>query len=98
MTTLARTNIIMDRYLLQTDDVDDQKTVITHVKSGRSITVNCSVNDMNERWFRWQISGQFAQVAFNNLTADEREFIMTGITPTEWEEIFSDDNDHTEDQ
>ncbi len=98
MATLARTNIIMDRYLLQTDDVDDQKTVITHVKSGRSITVNCSVNDMNERWFRWQISGQFAQVAFNNLTADEREFIMTGITPTEWEEIFSDDNDHTEDQ
>ena len=28
---------------------------------------------------------------FPQLTADEREFIMTGITPEEWDELFLDD-------
>jgi hypothetical protein len=28
---------------------------------------------------------------FPQLTADEREFIMTGITPEEWDELFFDD-------
>jgi hypothetical protein len=29
------------------------------------------------------------QNAMPNLSADEREFIMTGITPTEWDEMFN---------
>lgn len=37
----------------------------------------------------WQ-EGVFAQHAFPNLTPDEREFIMTGITPKEWDEAFSE--------
>jgi len=32
--------------------------------------------------------GELIQRAFPNLTADEREFIKTGITPEEWEETF----------
>lgn len=32
--------------------------------------------------------GALIQDAFPNLTADEREFMMTGITPEEWEETF----------
>ena len=28
-----------------------------------------------------------------HLSADEREFIMTGITPNEWEDAFGFDND-----
>ena len=28
---------------------------------------------------------------FPHLTADEREFIITGITPDEWDEMFFDD-------
>ena len=35
----------------------------------------------------WQ-NGELIQRAMPNLTADEREFIMTGITPQEWEETF----------
>ena len=27
-------------------------------------------------------------VAFPHLTSDEREFILTGITPQEWDELF----------
>ena len=40
---------------------------------------------------QWQIdhwkAGELLQNAFPKLTADEREFIKTGITPSEWEEI-----------
>ena len=34
-------------------------------------------------------TGRFTlQNCFPNLTPDEREFIKTGITPEEWEEVF----------
>lgn len=39
----------------------------------------------------WQIaqwkSGELLQNAFPHLNADEREFIKTGITPSEWEDL-----------
>jgi hypothetical protein len=28
-----------------------------------------------------------------NLSADDREFLMTGTTPEEWDEMFGDDED-----
>ena len=33
-------------------------------------------------------SGILIQNAMPNLTADQREFLMTGITGDEWEELF----------
>ncbi len=36
---------------------------------------------------RWE-AGAKAQDIFSNLNADEREFIMTGIAPGEWEEYL----------
>lgn len=38
----------------------------------------------------WE-KGELIQDAMPNLTADEREFIKTGVTPDEWDEIFGDD-------
>jgi len=35
--------------------------------------------------------GVLLQDAFPNLTAEEREFIKTGITPEEWDEYFGKD-------
>jgi hypothetical protein len=37
------------------------------------------------------VSGAFIQDAFPHLSADEREFIKTGITPKEWAEAFGED-------
>ena len=34
--------------------------------------------------------GELIQRAMPNLSADEREFLMTGITPEEWENTFGD--------
>lgn len=33
-------------------------------------------------------NGELAQRAFPNLSRDEREFIMTGVTPAEWDKVF----------
>jgi len=38
----------------------------------------------------WQ-GGALVQDAFSTLTADEREFIKTGITPREWDAAFGED-------
>jgi hypothetical protein len=37
----------------------------------------------------WQ-EGVFAQHAFPNLSPAQREFIMTGITGEEWDEVFGE--------
>ena len=37
--------------------------------------------------------GTAIQDAMPHLTPDEREFIKTGITPKEWEEMFGDAGD-----
>ena len=44
--------------------------------------------DITEDQISSYAAGEYVQVAFSNLSAGEREFIMTGITPKEWEEMF----------
>lgn len=36
---------------------------------------------------RWQ-EGELIQIAMPNLSANDREFLMTGITPEEWDSAF----------
>ena len=38
-------------------------------------------------------AGALAQNVFPNLTPDQREFVMTGITAQEWEEAFGGEED-----
>ena len=38
---------------------------------------------------RWEL-GELIQNAMSNLSADEREFIKTGITPEEWDTAFGE--------
>ena len=35
------------------------------------------------------------QVVFPHLSADDREFLLTGATPDEWDEIFGEEHDVT---
>jgi len=37
--------------------------------------------------------GALIQDAFPYLDNEEREFILTGITPAEWDEMFGDEDD-----
>ena len=47
--------------------------------------------DVTEDQIKAWENGQLIQDAMPNLSADEREFIMTGITPDEWDEVFGDE-------
>jgi hypothetical protein len=42
-----------------------------------------------EQLKRWQ-DGALIQNVFSNLTADAREFLMTGVVPEEWDAVISD--------
>ena len=41
----------------------------------------------HEQLEKWE-EGELIQVAMPNLSADEREFIKTGVTKEEWDETF----------
>ena len=43
---------------------------------------------------RWEAGGILIQDAFPHLSADDREFILSGVTPEEWDEHFSDEDDY----
>lgn len=44
--------------------------------------------DINHRqWKRWR-QGVHIQVAMPDLTEGEREFLISGIAPEEWDELF----------
>lgn len=40
---------------------------------------------------RWQRSGRPIQEMLPQLTRDEREFLMSGSTPAEWDDLFKED-------
>lgn len=42
---------------------------------------------------RWQNGGGAIQTLMPHLSPDDREFLMTGITPEEWAETFGDEDD-----
>lgn len=39
------------------------------------------------------LQGEFIQDVFPKLSSDHREFLLTGITPEEWEKIYDGDED-----
>lgn len=50
-----------------------------------------------DQFLRWK-GGELIQVAMPNITPAEREFLMTGATQEEWDEVFKpleDDDDVT---
>ena len=51
----------------------------------RSLEIPCTEEQMTA-----YKNGALIQVAFPNLTADQREFILTGITKDEWDMLFEE--------
>ena len=51
----------------------------------RTKEINCTQKEY-DLW----LGGELVQNAFPNLSADDREFIMTGMTPDEWDETFKE--------
>jgi hypothetical protein len=61
--------------------------LITKVSDLTGITHTREINVTEDQIRIWQ-DGEYIQRAMSNLTAGEREFIMTGTTPEEWTAAF----------
>lgn len=59
-------------------------------RNKKEIRVNTNIEQMNQAWELWVDKEWMIQGAFAFLNADERKFLMTGITAEEWDEIFSE--------
>lgn len=46
---------------------------------------------LSQGWYNWMVKDMYIQDAFNFLTAGEREFLLTGLTPEEWDKMFAED-------
>jgi len=46
-----------------------------------------------EQLEKWKLGQGLIQDIFSNLSAPDREFIMTGITEEEWDEAFEEPED-----
>jgi hypothetical protein len=55
-----------------------------------SLTIEMSKEEFLVCFNNWQ-NGALIQYAFPKLSSDEREFIKTGITRDQWDEIFGTD-------
>lgn len=62
----------------------------TSMFSGIKRTRNLPVT---EEQLQMYINGALIQDAFPNLSASDREFIMTGVTDEEWDAAFPDSED-----
>lgn len=58
--------------------------------SGKENSMDLPITE--EQLTNWK-NGMHIQHAFSHLPADQREFIKTGITAEEWEEMFQDEAD-----
>ncbi len=56
----------------------------------KMMIVHATIKEMDRAWYKWQIKGDFAQDAFHFLTPEAREFLISGISPNEWNDLFGD--------
>ena len=67
--------------------------MIVERKSPLTNEVNkLDLNITEEQIQRWK-NGELIQRAFPHLSADEREFLISGCMPGEYEEIFRDEDE-----
>ena len=60
----------------------------TSILSGKTRTKQINVNQSQiDKW----VAGMLIQDAMPNISVDEREFIMTGSTPEEWDSTFNEE-------
>ena len=66
------------------------------MKFERRSMISGNINTMEievtqEQYDNWQRKHMLIQDAMPQLSAEEREFLMTGITPAEWKKTFGED-------
>ena len=78
--------------MLDTLNLRSLQMKITKTSPFTNTTNVMDINITQEQYLAW-LDGTLIQNAMPNISADEREFIMTGITPSEWEENFGEEEE-----
>ena len=79
--------------IIDTTEVDGKtKVTLTSMlyPKPRSMVLNMSLAEYTAAMIFYQ-NGVLIQNAFPQLNADEREFLMTGIKPEEWDDITGEE-------
>jgi hypothetical protein len=76
--------------LARTMNIDEQTVTTSKVCSVTGELYSVTVPF--EQYRSWK-DGMLSQRAMPQLSADEREFVMSGTTPKEWEQIFPLEDD-----
>lgn len=53
-----------------------------------AISIDMPMVDLELCWHKWRVGGMMIQDAFPTLSAEQREFLLSGITPEQWKEMF----------
>ena len=64
-----------------------------HSGEMNSVILNLDFIDFAVRFQTWIQREELIQDLFPSLSSDEREFIQTGITRDEWDEMFGDESE-----
>ena len=84
---MFNTNTETNRPMLDTlNGVYTMKITRTSRLTGKTSVMYLDIN--KEQLFSW-VDGELVQNAMPQLSAEEREFLMTGITPDEWDSVFA---------
>ncbi len=77
-----------------TEIIGEAKTLVRKASqlTGKltEIIIGVDIQTFFQAFDAWD-AGELLQDAFPTLSADEREFIKTGITPQEWDAMFGED-------
>jgi len=65
---------------------------ITRISMFTNKVHTMDIDVTQEQLSSWE-NGTLIQDAMPNLSADEREFIKTGVTPSEWAEFFGEEDE-----
>jgi hypothetical protein len=71
---------------------------ITRQSQWSGITRTLDIPVTHEQLYEWQQRGAMIQNAMPNLTAAQREFLMTGVTEEEWKEMWGKEDEEVSDE
>ncbi len=76
-------------YYLSVNMADKNKTDVT--TQGKTLTLDMQIDRVTMCWFNWQMKRYLIQDAFPDLPLEQREFLISGVTPEEWNTLFKDE-------
>ena len=76
--------------LITGGDLTPATMAITRTSPLTGKTATRSLKITPDQWARYE-SGEHIQKCMPNLSADDREFILTGLLPNDWKNVFPEE-------